>query len=133
MKTRNIIKTFLVTTASLVLSGVFAVAAHPLIFNGVIKSITDTTVQLGETTFTMLPACKISFEEAPGTVAEVTAAMAANPRLVGVIRREAPDSTNIVMLVVKANKPAVPAATPAAPATDSAPAVQTPAEAAPAE
>ena len=49
MKTGKIIKTLLFTAASLVLSSAFAVAAHPLIFNGVIKSITDTTVQLGGT------------------------------------------------------------------------------------
>jgi hypothetical protein len=111
MKTSSsTLKTLLFTTASLVLSGALAIAAHPLIFNGVIKSITDTTVQLGDTTFTMVPTCKISFDDGPATVAEVTAAMATNPRLVGVIRREAPESTNIVILVVKANKPAAPAA-----------------------
>ena len=124
MKTGKIIKTLLFTAASLVLSSAFAVAAHPLIFNGVIKSITDTTVQLGGTTFTMLPACKMSFDDGPATVAEITAAMAANPRLVGVIRREAPASTNIVALVVKTKKPAAPTPAPTTPApvTDPAPA-----------
>ena len=129
MKTRHILKTLLVTTASLVLSGTLAMAAHPLIFNGVIKSISDTTVQLGETTFTMLPTCKISFDDGPATVAEVTAVMATNPRLVGVIRREAPESTNLVMLVVKTNKPTAPKApAESSPSAPSPAAVTAPAE-----
>lgn len=124
MKSRNVIKPLLFAAACLVLPSIVALAAHPLIFNGVIKSITDTTVQLGGTTFTMLPNCKMSFDDGPATVVEITAAMAANPRLVGVIRRDAPESTNVVALVVKTKKPAAPTPAPTkpAPVTDSAPA-----------
>ena len=77
----------------------------------------------------------MSFDDGPATVAEITAAMAANPRLVGVIRREAPASTNIVALVVKTKKPAAPAPAPVTPepVTDPAPAADASAEATPAK
>ena len=123
MKAHGIVKTLLATAVSMALFATCAMAGHPLILNGILKSISDTTVQLGDTTLTMLPGCKISFDDGPGTVAEVTAAIAQNSRLVGVIRRDAPDSTNIVALVVKANKPVAPAAS-----APTAPVAETPAE-----
>lgn len=113
MNPTSLPKTLAVAFASMIFSAFFAFAAHPLIFNGVIHEITDTTVVLGETTFTMSSGCEILFEQDAGTVADVKAAMAINPRLVGVVRREAPESKNIVKLVVKAQKPQAPA--PAAP------------------
>ena len=109
-----------------------ALAGHPLLQNGWLKSATDTSVTLdipqgGEMTFNFAPAVKIEFADAQvGTAADIQAMVSqmGTQRIIVNIRRDAPESSTAVIVGLKAPKPvpAPPAAEPAAPAAASTPA-----------
>lgn len=100
-----------------------ALASHPLLQNGWLKSATDNSVTLtipqgGEMTFTFAPAVKIEFAEGQaGTAADLQTMVSqmGTQRIIVNIRRDVPESSTAVIVGIKAPKPA--AAAPAAATT----------------
>ena len=89
-------------------------AGHPLIQNGWLKSATGTAVTIllpptgkDEATFTFAPNVKISFEGSDGTPADLQsmAASMGKTRILLNLRRDKPDSSTVVIVVIKAQKP----------------------------
>ncbi len=110
-----------------------ALAGHPLVQNGWLKSANDTSVTLTlpknapDLTFTFAPDLTIDFSgDVKGTAADLQAMVAqmGKERIIVNIRRDAPESTTAVKVGIKAPKPAPAPET--APAADSG-AVATPA------
>jgi hypothetical protein len=95
-----------------------AQAGHPLIQNGWLKSVTATSLTIllpptgnSEATFTFAPNVKIDFTGADGSVADLQtiATTMGKTRILVNLRRDKPESTTVVLVVVKAPKPALPA------------------------
>jgi hypothetical protein len=89
-------------------------AGHPLIQNGWLKAASDTTITIllppvgkDEATFTFAPNVKISFEGSNGTPADLQsmAASMGKTRILLNLRRDKPDSSTVVIVVIKAQKP----------------------------
>lgn len=104
-----------------------AQAGHPLIQNGWLKSVSDTSLTIllpptgnSEATFIFAPNVKIDFAGAGGTLADLQsiATTMGKTRILVNLRRDKPESTTVVLVGVKAPKPALPA--PAAPPADGA-------------
>jgi hypothetical protein len=119
-----------------------AQAGHPLIQNGWLKSATDTSVTImqppagaTEATFNFAPNVKITFNGgADGTPADLQtlATTMGKTRILMNMRRDKAESFTVVLVGIKADKPAAPAPAPAQAGTDSEPAKPS-SEAAPAE
>jgi hypothetical protein len=108
-----------------------ALASHPLLQNGFLKASTDNSVTIatpkdGDMTFNLSEKTKIRFAGEDGTVADLQALVAkmGSQRILTNIRRDAPDSSNAVLVGLKAAKPAGAAAPAPTPAADVAPAVE---------
>lgn len=104
-----------------------AQAGHPLIQNGWLKSATDTSLTIllppagnSEATFTFAPNVKIAFDGSDGTPGDLQtiAATMGKTRILVNLRRDKPESSTVVLVGIKAPKPAPPA--PAAPPADGA-------------
>ena len=100
------------------LGSFMAHAGHPLIQNGWLKSATDTSVTIAlpprgveEATFTFSPNVKISFNGADGTPEDLQAFAESmgTARILVNLRRENSESSTVVIVVIKADKPDAPA------------------------
>lgn len=110
---KNLLATALATI--LILFGSFiAHAGHPLLQNGWLKSATDTSLTImlpprgvEEATFTFAPNVKISFNGAVGTQEELQAFVESmgKARILVNLRRENSESSTVVIVVIKADKP----------------------------
>jgi hypothetical protein len=133
---------FLSFAALAVICSSVAQAGHPLIQNGWLKSATDTSIPImlppagaKEATFNFAPNVKITFNGgAAGTPADLQklATTMGKTRILMNMRRDKPESLTVVLVGIKADKPAAPAPAPAQAGTDSEPAKPS-SEAAPAE
>ena len=133
---------FLLMTVAFAMSGSIAQAGHPLIQNGWLKSATDTSITImlppagaNEATFNFAPNVKITFNGgADGTPADLQALAASKgtSRILMNMRRDKAESLTVVLVGIKADKPAAPAPAAAQAGTDSEPAKPS-SEAAPAQ
>jgi hypothetical protein len=113
-----------------------AQAGHPLIQNGWLKSATDTSITIKlpprgeeETTFEFAPNVKISFNGADGTPEDLQAFAESmgKARILVNLRRQNSESTTVVLIVIKADKPDSPTQSPQE-STATAPSSANPAE-----
>ena len=134
---------FLLMTVAFAMSGLsIAQAGHPLIQNGWLKSATDASVTIMlppagaiEATFNFAPNVKITFNGGvAGTPADLQALATTmgKTRILMNMRRDKAESLTVVIVGIKADKPAAPAPAAAQAGTDSEPAKPS-SEAAPAQ
>jgi hypothetical protein len=108
-------------------------ASHPLLQNGWLKSVTDTSVTIklppqgaDEATFEFAPKLKISFNGVDGSPADLQelAESMGKTRILINLRRETPESSMVVLIAVKADNPNSSTPTPTEPAPPSVDPVQ---------
>ena len=106
-------------------------ASHPLLQNGWLKSVTETSVTIklppkgvDEATFEFAPNVKISFNGVDGSPADLQelAESMGKTRILINLRRETPESSMVVIIAVKADHPN--SSTPTGPAPPSVDPVQ---------
>jgi hypothetical protein len=100
-------------------------ASHPLLQNGWLKSVTDTSITIKlppqgaeEATFEFAQNLKISFNGVDGSTAELRdlAESMGKTRILLNLRRETPESSMVVLIAVKADIPTSSTPTPTEPA-----------------